>query len=240
MANELICIYPTGNTLYVHLFDASGQIWNGSAFEAPVSGNWANYDIAMTESATNTQIYRATMPAASAGAYSFVVRLQAGGSPAVADIAVAVGTLRWSGSAELAVEVTPTTTAGSAINCKRGDTLTVDFTALGDISSRSKFWFTVKTDPNDLDTAAIIQIEESAGLLYINGAVAATAGNGSITVTDASAGDLTIVLDEGETDDLSVKPSLYYDVQMLTSAAVVTTITEGRFNITADVTRAIT
>lgn len=101
MANELICVYPTGNTLYAHVFDATGQIWNGSAFEAPASGNWATYDIAMSEAATSTQIYRGTMPGAGAGAYSFVVRKQAGDSPAVADIAVAGGSLQWDGSAEL-------------------------------------------------------------------------------------------------------------------------------------------
>lgn len=108
MANELICVYPTGNTLYTHVFDATGQIWNGSAFEAPASGNWANYDIAMSEAAAATQIYRGTMPGAGAGAYSFVVRKQAGGSPAVADIAVAVGDLEWDGSAELPLSDTNT------------------------------------------------------------------------------------------------------------------------------------
>ena len=32
MANELVINHPTGSTLYVQLFDATGQIWNGSAF----------------------------------------------------------------------------------------------------------------------------------------------------------------------------------------------------------------
>ena len=36
MANELVINYPTGATLYAMLFDATGQIWNGSAFAAPV------------------------------------------------------------------------------------------------------------------------------------------------------------------------------------------------------------
>ena len=74
MANELIISYPTGATLYAQLFDATGQIWNGSAFAAPGSAAWTDYDIAMSEVATATGIYRGTMPAAAAGVYGWVVR----------------------------------------------------------------------------------------------------------------------------------------------------------------------
>ena len=69
MANELVIHYPTGATLYALLFDATGQVYNGSAFAAPGSAAWTDYDIAMTEVATSTGIYRASMPAAAAGSY---------------------------------------------------------------------------------------------------------------------------------------------------------------------------
>lgn len=100
MANELVIHYPTGATLYALLFDATGQIWNGAAFAVPGSASWTNYDIAMSEVATATGIYRASMPAAAAGIYGWVVRKQAGGSPAVSDIAVGSGEIRWTGIAE--------------------------------------------------------------------------------------------------------------------------------------------
>jgi hypothetical protein len=100
MANELLINYPTGATLYALLFDATGQVWNGSAFAAPGSAAWTDYDIAMTEVATATGLYRGSMPAAAAGSYSFVVRKQAGASPAVSDIAVGSGEIRWTGTAE--------------------------------------------------------------------------------------------------------------------------------------------
>ena len=129
--------------------------------------------------------------------------------------------------------------SGSFINITRGDSLSASLTGLGDISGRSKLWFTVKHDRSGADTAAIIQIEETAGLVYLNGSAASVAGNGSITVDDASAGNITIALDETETDDLPVFSGLYYDVQMLTAAGAVTTLTASTCNILADVTRAV-
>ena len=87
------------------------------------------------------------------------------------------------------------------------------------------------------DTAADIQIDEATGLLYIMG-VAGTAGNGSIVVTDAAAGDLTITLAAVETAKLSDKGRFWYDIQWLSAAGAVTTLTKGRAHIVGDVTRA--
>ena len=101
MSNELVFNYPAGATLYVLLFDATGQIYNGSTFGAPSSASWTDYDIAMTEAATATGIYRATMPAVAAGVYGWVVRKQAGGSPVVSDVTVGAGSFAWDGTAEI-------------------------------------------------------------------------------------------------------------------------------------------
>ena len=111
MANELVINHPSGSTLYALLFDAIGQVWNGSSFVAPASASWTDYDIAMTEVATATGIYRASMPAAAAGVYGWVVRKQAGGSPAVTDIAVGSGTIEWSGTAEVSLTSRSTQTS---------------------------------------------------------------------------------------------------------------------------------
>lgn len=105
MANEITyhSAADSGNTVYAMLENTVGQVWNGSTFEAPASGNWGNYDIPMTEAATSTGIFRADMPGASAGTYSYTIRLQAGGSPAVTD-AVLGGTTQlfyWDGSSVL-------------------------------------------------------------------------------------------------------------------------------------------
>jgi len=101
MANELTfhSAANSGDTLYAQLENMVGQVWNGAAFEAPVSGNWGDYDIALSEQATSTGIFRGAMPAAAAGAYSFVVRLRATGAPLVTDIVLGSSSVfSWSGS----------------------------------------------------------------------------------------------------------------------------------------------
>jgi len=130
---------------------------------------------------------------------------------------------------------------GGVISILRGDSLSVSITDLGDISGRTKLWFTVKTSRAHTDAEAIIQIEETAGLGYLNGTAvpAARAANGDITVDDAVNGDITITLDEVETDDLAPNERLYYDVQMLTAAGAVTTLALDMARVTADVSRVV-
>lgn len=128
--------------------------------------------------------------------------------------------------------------AGSDLSIHRGDSLSASITGLGDISGRSKLWFTIKTTARDADTASIVQIEETAGLVYINGAAAGTPANGSITIDDAVAGDITVALDEVETAKLA-PDALVYDVQMLDGGDV-TTLSAGDATVTADVTRVVT
>jgi len=128
--------------------------------------------------------------------------------------------------------------SGSDITAHRGDTLTASLTGLGAINTRSKLWFTVKRDRGDADTAAVLMIEETAGLTVVNGAVYATVTDGSLVVTNETTGAVTITIKPAVTDDLSGR-GLYYDIQMLTAAGVVTTLTNGEFDITEDVTRAI-
>lgn len=72
----------------------------------------------------------------------------------------------------------------------------------------------------------------------INGTTATTPAHGSITVTDAVAGDLTIVLAAAETAKLSLLDDGVYDVQMLTASGV-QTLTDGELNVVLDVTRAV-
>jgi len=126
---------------------------------------------------------------------------------------------------------------GSTITAHRGDTLSAALENIGALTNYSKLWFTVKRDYDDADTAAVIQIEKTGGLLYLNGAVG-TAGNGSLTINDEATGDVTIVLNASETAKLS--PGNYqYDIQILRSAGTpVSTLAYGEFVVAADVTRA--
>jgi len=129
--------------------------------------------------------------------------------------------------------------SGSTITAIRGDSLSAALEDIGSLVGYSKVYFTVKGDKADADTSAIIQIEKTVGLKYINGAAATTAANGSITINDEATGDITVALDEAETAKLS--PGGYqYDVQVVRMAGTVSTLTEGTFNVSADVTRAVT
>ena len=137
------------------------------------------------------------------------------------------------------VAVTATTVTSSEISDYRGDRWSISITSLGDISGRTgeKLYFTVKRDKvDDYDAAALVQVGETTGLIRINGAAAGTAANASITVSDASAGDITIVVEETETAKLPVLNDIYFDVKMVDSNGT-KTLTNGTFNILADVTR---
>jgi len=134
--------------------------------------------------------------------------------------------------------------AGAKVTIHRGDTLVLPFPGLGDITGRSKIWFTVKEKRGDpADTAALIQVFETVGtgdvdgLLFINGAAAATIGNGSIVVDDAVAGDITITIAAVEVAKLVASNQRVYDVQMVTTGGVVTTLQLGDCVIAEDVSR---
>lgn len=124
--------------------------------------------------------------------------------------------------------------SGSKIVVMRGDTWTMALTGLGNIASRSKLWFTARGRKDDPDSASLLQIEETAGLLYLSGRPG-TPTDGSLVVNDETAGNITITV---KPNDAGIA-SAYYDVQMLTVLGTVQTLTTGTFEVVADVTRAI-
>lgn len=95
--------YSSGVTLYAHVRNISGQIWNGSSFEAYNVANWSTYDIAMTED-PSSGYYKANVPGISESKYRIACYEQLGGSPATADATngpVSFGTLIFDGTNEV-------------------------------------------------------------------------------------------------------------------------------------------
>lgn len=91
----------TGLTLYVHIRNNAGDIWNGSSFVSWNVSNWATYAVAMTEQ-TSSGYYNVTFPAAiTAGKYSYFVYQQLGGAPAAGDIAMGASQMFWDGADEI-------------------------------------------------------------------------------------------------------------------------------------------
>lgn len=128
---------------------------------------------------------------------------------------------------------------GEEITITRGDTMSLAITGLGDITGNQDIWFGVKANLDDADSEADILISKSVGLEIIMGAVG-TAGNGSITVNDASAGNITIALEAIETAKLS--PAMrHYDIQWKDAAGDIHTLSIGvrQCTIQGDVTLAV-
>jgi len=125
---------------------------------------------------------------------------------------------------------------GDDLDLQRGDTWSITFQRLGDLALRDKLWFTLKDAHGDADSAAWVGIEEAVGLEYINGAAAGIPGNGSITVTDAAKGNLTVALAAVESAKLENINVLFYDAQMLVGIDI-TTLVRGRAVVMADATR---
>ena len=101
MANEVKISHLKGSTLYFRVFNSTGQAWStvGSAFETWVDGNVANYDIALTDKSSGE--YIGSYPTTASGTYYVIAYLQAGGAPAITDVAVSsISAIKWTGSAE--------------------------------------------------------------------------------------------------------------------------------------------
>ena len=109
MANEIRATYDTGATLYALVFNAAGEVWQltTNTFVAYVAANIDNYDIALSEIATNSGQYRGTFDSdIAAGVYSVVLFEQAGANPVVADDERIgdTGKMIWDGSAEIELD----------------------------------------------------------------------------------------------------------------------------------------
>ena len=120
-----------------------------------------------------------------------------------------------------------------------GDSLSEGLTYLGDLTGRTFLWVTLKKSLSDADSAALMQLEETAGLIYING-TAGTAGNGSITVTSVLAGNITWTLTAAESVKLvGVSGKCYLDVKWADAAGDIWTLHRKKVLMTADSTRAV-
>lgn len=128
------------------------------------------------------------------------------------------------------------TVSNGNITETRGTTWTIPLT-VGDISARTELYFTAKQKRDDADSLAVVQVEETDGLLRFNGA-SATAGNGTITVTDAATGALTVTVAVAATVSALILSGLKWDVKMVTVTAV-EVMESGIMDIDPDTTGAI-
>lgn len=128
---------------------------------------------------------------------------------------------------------------GPDISIKRGENITIDITGMGSLTDRTKLRFTVKTSYDLPDSAAILQIEETAGLDVLNGvAVTENKNRCSLVVADASAGDIRVTIKTAISEQLPIITGALYDVQKTVSGEGYT-CAEGKFEVAGDITRTI-
>jgi hypothetical protein len=98
MADQIQLDNLTGRTIYAIARATSGQVWNGTGFEAYTVANLANYKITLTEQGASGY-YGGNVPGLPAGVYDIIGKYQSGASPSINDVTVATGSLNWDGTA---------------------------------------------------------------------------------------------------------------------------------------------
>lgn len=93
-----------GLTLYCHIRSASGQLWNGTAFETFNGSNWSNYVNSVVEDRSGgigSGYYKGIFPpTVGIGKYTEVFYQQIGSSPALGDSNIGSGQIYWTGTIE--------------------------------------------------------------------------------------------------------------------------------------------
>ncbi|HPS40216.1 MAG TPA: hypothetical protein PL124_12425, partial [Candidatus Cloacimonadota bacterium] len=113
--------------------------------------------------------------------------------------------------------------SGDPISLFRYATNNISFSDLGVMTGRTKLWITFKENNDQADAMAIMQVEETAGLVVLNGSATLPAGittaEVSITVDDASTGSITIRIDQLVANVLSTYEAypIYFDIKQLIS-----------------------
>ena len=105
MANEIAHDHTTGSTLYFCAFQPDGNVFLTGGASDEVWGTGGrdadDYDETMTEDGAGGHYVGTFDTSIAAGVYQVAVYLQAGGSPADTDTALARGEIYWDGSAEI-------------------------------------------------------------------------------------------------------------------------------------------
>lgn len=160
-----------------------------------------------------------------------------GGGASVAEIAAGV----WAYGVRTLTGATvqaSTPLVGTKLTLLRGDTIAFSFAGLGGMATRSKLWFTAKLDNGDEDAAAILQVEESAGLVVLNGGAPATDETALVAVTNAVTGTVSVAISAAAAKQLPPTTGGVWDLQLRTADGTVTTLASGALVISKDVTRA--
>lgn len=256
MAREIQAQHVTGATLYAVLLDASGGVWNGTAFDAtPTTAEWGTYDLALTEDPA-IGYYTANLPAVAEGLYTYRVHKQLGGSPAVTDPVVWTGEIDTSGIAigqdsiddivagllgqgAFVSAPSQSPSVGSLGVFVRGTTWIMPAISVGALpADREKLWFTVKAVPGQDDSAAILMVEETDGLIVLNGAAVVAPGNAAAQIVYDDGDDTVTPQVETDATEVVVPHGvLYFDVKYRAAGGTAAhQVADGTFGVSWGIT----
>ena len=239
--NTVVPANPTTNSVFDYIKNQLSKITNlaSLAIEANVQGH--AQDAITAKLAT---IVAAMWAAATSAIGSVVGSI---GSLLVTNVDAKVSSIPATDTADVwsypnrtltpgAARTTPTV-ANYDLTLVRGDSWLQPILGLGILAAGSKIYFTARDNANDPDSASALQLERSGGLLVLNGAPAATPGDGVLSVTDWTAGNLLLTLKAVETATLTPR-TISYDVQVVQTDGTITTVRSGNLIIPSDITRA--
>ena len=112
-SNELQIIYEASQSFYAIIYNSSNQIWNTTGtpgFVSQVQVDWADYAVALTETAVSSGRYVANLPASADGNYQIWFYL--GSSPATTD--PLIGVAHWLGQIGDSLDATMSSRLASA------------------------------------------------------------------------------------------------------------------------------
>lgn len=191
-----------GDGMQLSYVDEVGVVDGGVTLADTQSGTWA--------AAVMTSL--AGIPAA---VWAVGTRTLTSLGTVVADSAAAVWAYASRRLTQTLSEVAATYSASTLPPLKIGATYRHTVTGLGDISTRDRLWLTLKSSVGDGDEDAMVQIEETDGLLYLAGGslpTGITSAYGSIEVLDEVGGDIAIYIDEEALAHLPVKNHVVGDL----------------------------
>ena len=102
------------------------------------------------------------------------------------------------------------------------DRFAQDFVSLGSLTSRSNLVFMIKESLSDADADALLWVDEDTGLIRVNGAAAGSSALGSLTVNDATAGNISVVVDASVTGVIAPTSAngYFYAIKLMKTGGV--------------------
>ena len=202
IAIEPLIIYTTpGDSTAIN---ANAAEWNGTTTTG--DGDWAELQTDVDTLVTGVNVSQ--ISGDSAAADKLESALEAAGSAMIAADVKA-----WNVSATVIDDGVD----GNSISFQHASYTTLNLSFGTDITGYSELYFSIKDGPKKLDSESILQIDTS-GLKYLDGSEASTATDGSITVTDATAGDITVTIKDDAALYVPINDRLIWDISWVDSS----------------------